>query len=244
MLRRPRIARPPPLGEHYFFGNRFVSGSAALWAECDLTWVYGSDILVAPTDSSGIPDAGTTSSTFSGVRVGGRADVRLFGTTVRVTTKNRTDSSGFSSIQGVEVGVLTVGSMPPGYGDFHDHGGIINVDASNLAGVDAVALRAEAASGGDARVHVHETAFNLTPGSGGAAVRLTGTGQFSSPYQWEARTDPPSTDLDSKTGQDMYVETDCSPSGCTGGTDTHLMIYNTSCSPTPWFDTVLGQCRQ
>jgi len=50
----------------------------------------------------------------------------------------------------------------------------------------------------------------------------------------------------SETGQDMFVETDCGSGGdCSGGgSETHLMIYNSSCSTAgPWFDVVTGACR-
>lgn len=45
-------------------------------------------------------------------------------------------------------------------------------------------------------------------------------------------------------GADLFVETDCNTAGnCNGaGSETHLMVYNISCSP-PWFDTTRVACR-
>ena len=128
-----------------------------------------------------------------------------------------------------------------GYGEFHMHGGAISVNSSNLPGVNAIGIRMTNNGGaGTARAHTLDTAFAVKGGS--TSTRLSGTGDFESPQLWEARTDPPAAG-GAKDGQDIYVETDCDASGCSGASDPHLMIYKASCTPTPWFDSARNACR-
>lgn len=229
----------PPLGEHFFWNVEAEAGAVAHWSECDLAWFYGSDLVVLPVDSTPLSEGNLV----SGIRVGGRGDVRLFGSSVRVSTKNRTSAIS-GGVYGADVGVIEPGAMLPGYGHLHFHGGIITAEAGNLAGAGAVGIRVEGGSGGDAHAHTHETAFRLVPASGATATRLTGTGKLQSPFLWEAGTAPPQANFSSQTGQDVYIETDCNASGCSGGADPHIMIYKAACSPSPWFDVSRNLCRQ
>jgi hypothetical protein len=109
---------------------------------------------------------------------------------------------------GVHVGLGTLG---PGYGEFHSHGGVIAVDATN--GTTAVAVNANKnASGGvtgDAKVHAFETAWVIK--GNGNKTRLKGNATFEAPFQWQSGTDTPVPGLISQTGADMFVETDCNP---------------------------------
>jgi hypothetical protein len=180
------------------------------------------------------------SNSLTGVWVSHRAAVHLFGSSVRVTTTGI--SSGSGSAFGVRVGLSGNSfSVPTGYGEFHFHGGVVSVNTSNLAAVSATGLTLNNGGGvGDARAHTLETGFAVKGGS--TSTRLTGNGTFESPHLWEAGTAPPAAG-GAKDGHDIYVETDCNASGCSGGADPHLMIYKGACSPTPWFDTVRNACR-
>jgi hypothetical protein len=121
-------------------------------------------------------------------------------------------------------------------------GGIVNVDAGNLfADVDAIGVWLESPVGRTAQADLRETAFNLTAGLAGSVLRIVGNGSARSPYLWEAGSQPPS--VASQMGSDLFVETDCDATACAGGAEPHLMIYDASCSPTPWYDVVRRACR-
>jgi hypothetical protein len=69
---------------------------------------------------------------------------------------------------------------------------------------------------------------------------------------WPPSTLPPASaslvepEVQSVHASDLYVESDCQESGACdagGGSEPHLMVYSESCSPSPWFDTVTGRCR-
>jgi hypothetical protein len=124
------------------------------------------------------------------------------------------------------------------------HGGIIAVDASKGAvSRNAIGIDVNKSTNGDGKAHTFETAWTVKAGTGGGTVtRLKGNGEHESPFLWQAGTDVPVPNLVSLTGADMFVETDCNSSGCSGGSEPHLMIYSSSC-PSKWFDLVRQQCR-
>lgn len=238
-----------PTGEHFFFGSQLISGSLGYYADCGRTWLYGTDILVAPNDNTFIGNFPGVGQSVIGVKVSFRGDVRVFGSTIRVNLAGLTAPT---AAHGVAVGPGG-DNNPRGNGDFHMHGGIINVSSGGLDS-DVFGIRAEklGATVDPAMVHVLDTAFSLTTGANGNASRAAGDGVVRSSFQWEAGADIPNVgNADgpaSLTGTDQYVETDCSLTTCTGGPDTHLMIYQESCETTgmggPWFDVVTGLCRK
>lgn len=222
-----------PSGVHYFWGSNTTAGQLGYFAECGETWYYGGEIRIDPALK------GSFQGTSVGVKVVHRAEVHLFGAAIRASTA--TISSGSGSLRGVMVGTPGNGTLGQGHGEFHMHGGVISVNSSNLSGVNAIGLHMTDSGGaGTAKSHTLDTAFAVKGGS--TSTRLSGTGSFESPQLWEARTTPP-TAGGAKDGQDMYVETDCNTSGCSAGSDPHLMIYSSTCSPTPWFDIVRNACR-
>jgi hypothetical protein len=226
-------ATDPPAGVHYFYGSKVEAQQVGFFGNCGETWFYGSELLARPQGAVGTP---------IGLQVSGRADVRVFGSAVRVVTADATSGSG-GLAAGVNVGVGP-GGYDPG-GTFHMHGGIISVDASTISGMNARGLFVHSGLG-QPSAHTPDTAFALRPGPGGEAIRLDGTGTIRSPFLWPAGDAPPLGPLGSQTGKDLYVETDCDAVDCTGGADSHLMIYQESCvgtSGTPWFDVVTGACR-
>jgi hypothetical protein len=85
----------------------------------------------------------------------------------------------------------------------------------------------------------------------GSAVRTRerNGGRVDSPLLWAEGTAPPTggsaSDLQSETGSDLFVETDCASVGCqAAGTEPHLLVYSAACATAgPWFDTVTGRCR-
>jgi hypothetical protein len=93
------------------------------------------------------------------------------------------------------------------------------------------------------------TAFVLNPTGQGVAERLRVTNaKVDAPMLWQAGANPPSSkngDLGSSDGQGLFVETDCNSSGaCSGGSESHLMVYDTSCSAGgPWRNVMTNACR-
>lgn len=223
-----------PEGRHNFWGSTVAGGKFGYYAECGETWFYGGEIDAFASLLGSFADK------LTGVWVAHRGEVHLNGSAVRVHTSGVASGSG--TAYGARVGPSgNTLSTPSGYGEFHSHGGLVTVKTANLSGVAAVGVLANNAGGsGDARAHTHETAFVVSGGS--SSTRLTGSGTFESPFQWEARTTPPPAG-GAKDGQDSYVETDCDSTDCSSGSDPHLMIYKGSCSPTPWFDTARNECR-
>jgi len=218
---------------HYFFGSRLISsGSYGYRALCGEHWFYGSEVRMEAQNIGGI------NPPRHGVEAGKEADIRLFGSTVRSFP-----GPGFTkSTDYIGVGV---GLDPDDGGEFHMHGGIISVSAvsseDEAVGIDAVGIDAV---GSGSVVHTVDTAFALTKGTG-KAIRVRGPGDVRSPLLWESGPTPPAGGgLVSKTGKDLFVETDCQESGCSGGDQPHLMIYSDACSTDPWFDVVRGECRQ
>jgi hypothetical protein len=126
------------------------------------------------------------------------------------------------------------------------HGGIIaSVSKNSSANVNT--FGAFALDGGT--IHTPATAHTQAPSGSGKAYRAVqiGTGSALVPFLWQSGDSPPQPNgqaLNSVTGQDVFVEGDCSSSGCqTTGNQTHMLIYNASCGTDPWFDVGLGLCR-
>lgn len=173
-------------------------------------------------------------------------DFRAFGSAVRSQVGAGIDvpTFGFSEneMTGVDAKV----------GTFHMHGGIISVNAGGSSlDVGALGLVTAAAT---AQAHTPGTAFVVAAANDGTSTRLRGpAGVTQSPFLWQQRDEPPrsvpgdpaSPFVGSIQGADLFVETDCSSTSCSGGSDPHLMIYSESCvgAGGPWFDVVRGLCR-
>lgn len=227
----------PPIERsvHFFFGNQIEGdGSSAFISLCGENWIYGSDIVSRPTSvGAGAPTP---------LVVGGKGDVRVFGSTIRMLTDEIPDGTQTSlNYIGVLVGKGDVLGGPPGTGTFHMHGGIISVNASNL--VEAGATGIHVIPGGNALVHTPGAAFTVLPGQNGQRTRISGNAQ--SPFQWPAGSTPP--DLVSENGSDLFVETDCFSDGACdetpAGGESHLMIYDESCGSDPWRNVNTNACR-
>jgi hypothetical protein len=217
--------------------------NSGLYAFCAEHWVFGSEITV-----SGSANTPSQARILSVYVPGG--DVRLFGSVVRA------QSAGATSTTWVGQTITGGAALFPGFagvwvganGNAHVHGGLIRADASTSTGnQNAYGVYTFQATGFlTGFAHVVETAFVVSASGSGTATRLNsvGTSVIESPYQWPAGAAPPA--IASAHGADQFVETDCDGSGdCdAAGTETHLMIYNTSCTADgPWFDVVTGVCR-
>lgn len=226
---------------HYWFSSKLEStnesnigiGPAALFSYGAEHWLYGSEVTFAPVGDN--PQSSRSASIVLSDAFNGQPNIRLFGSSVRAFFPPGSETSG--NLVGVQVIV----------GQFHMHGGIINVDASNGQddNVNAIAILDDPNSTAIA-IHTPDTAFAVKAKGTGTAERIAGGTSVSSPYLWPAGSNPPAVSS-SKSGEDQFVENDCSVAGdCNnGGNETHLMISNRAkCGDAdPWFDTQVGACR-
>lgn len=220
----------PWVSEHWSWNSTWrelPGGSAYVWvALCSRTFFYGSELL-------GVRNA---------ITMGLQGEVRLYGSVAKAVADS-TVSSG-------KIQAVIMGSGPAPGGILHMHGGIIVADASAGSGnIDAIAIAANAGS----FAHTLDTAFLVKGGGTGKAQRLSrlGTGKVEAPTLLGPGNDIPNAGPGggpyvSEHGQDLFVETDCSPNGdcSSGGGQTHLMVYNANCATAgPWFNTVTKACR-
>ena len=221
---------------HFWFNSKIIgvpssfSPAAVYLARCGESWFYGSDIFLKMSNEGANANA---------VQISGTGDVRVFGSTIRTVVPAGSDGVDKTFSPNV-VKVL-------GTGTFHMHGGIITSDAqASSETFDISGIYAHQRGSNVPSVHVIDTAFNLKPPpAGGISNRITGTATYAvqSPFLWQNGDTPPA--ITSRNGSDIFVETDCSSSGCQGsGIETHMLIYNDNCNTDgPWFDIVTGRCR-
>jgi hypothetical protein len=228
-------------GHHEWYASNLktTSGASSMigyFSSCGDNWIWGSEILV-------LNNGGSNTGAGSAVGVeahgsGGR--VHIYGTDVRVlTTATATTSSP------TMVGLQSNGGV------IHIHGSEVSVRSENPNITQNVTGASATTAGGF--IHSVETSFGLLASQSGVATRIATAngGRVDAPFQWAAGAQPPngnpssSGNLVSSNGQDMFIETDCSATGCQlAGTETHLLIYNKLCTASgPWFDVVTGKCR-
>ncbi len=233
-----------PVATHYFFDSRVIAFGArkyaytpaVFWTGCSDVWYYGGEITWKLDDLTSA--AGAAQGYL--VEVGSHSKMQVFGTALRIVGSS---SEPISALTGVGVTGTT--------SEYHQHGGIISHGLPNIASGFAIGLLS---SHPGSLIHTPGTAFvaRVPATAGYARVSSGSSGRIESPFLWQSGATPPlstteSNVIFSESGKDMYVETDCQSSGtCTGGNETHLMIYNsTMCTGSggPWFDTVTGACR-
>lgn len=224
----------PPV--HYWFGVKArVAGyfyPYAFYDECGEHWFYGGEIL-----ATGRPNSSAGAVAIGGVRLQGTAVFQAYGSSIRVLTDQAT---GVALPNGVGSGLYGVGIA--GNAQFHMHGGIISVKSTASTDVSPAAVMVQK----NATAHILDTAFNVVPSGEGTGYRVLNlspaTATAATSFMWPQGDTPPA--IVSMDGADTFVETDCSATGClAAGKETHLLIYNSSCTTDPWFDVVTGECR-
>lgn len=228
------------VGHHNWFSSTISAAKSstkiAYLSACGDSKFWGSEIA---TINDGSPEVSTGSEAGTGFSVSGsKTVVHLYGSDVSVTTTA-------SGIPGPQTGLYVRQG-----GTVHIHGGEIVVRQQNPSATQGVT--AISANGTGTLVHTPETSFGLLTPSGGVATRIKSTNgaTVQSPFRWSSGFTPPTggsaLPLVSSDGEDMFVQTNCSSSGCVAtGTETHLLVYNNSCTVAgPWFDTVTKACRQ
>jgi len=233
---------PADIPLHYFYNSnvRGLGGpmNIGFVVHCGEHWFFGGEITAIPEDpvSEGV-------LMNVGVQVQSWGRFHAFGTAIRARAGAATSTSYAAPITGVEV---------QDKGMFHMHGGIIRADAVQ-APWTAISVIGIDVKPGALQVHTPDTSFVVQSALGGSARRLAGSGPaVQSPFLWPPSTLPPASaslvepEVQSVHASDLYVESDCQESGACdagGGSEPHLMVYSESCSPSPWFDTVTGRCR-
>jgi len=226
-------------GTHYWWSSKLetrgsTSSTPAFRSACGNHWFYGSEILLkVDKNTGGAFISGSSIDVF-----GPSSRVQLFGSAVRALVT--ADSPADGNLTGLWAG---------NGAKVHMHGGIVSVQNNKSTSTSSVL--GAGAGGTGALAHTLDTAFNVSSAGTGQVSRVGGVsgGNVDSPFQWAAGVAPPTdgsgSDINSITGEDMFVETDCGSTGCqTTGTETHLMIYNETCTTDgPWFDVVVGKCR-
>ncbi len=229
-----------PPSVHYFYDSRSIALggfeiAVGYWAACAETWFYGGEIIV---DAAQRP--GTGLHRLIGLAVNLSSDVRLFGTAVRVLAPNQINTTQMTGVQ-------ITGTDPIKRSQLHLHGSHMELAGASTAGVsfDVFGISAR----GESFVHSPGGSWSLdTPDGTPTRIASTGNALVQVPFQWESGTDEPVPGLVSETGADLFVETDCNDAtGDCDGSGTvrpHLMVYDTTCNPTPWFDIATGACRK
>jgi hypothetical protein len=214
-------------GKHYWFSSRIaVKGntsfalSRAYYDACGSeNWFFGSELLAEATSPMGLIAA------YHQDRL---SDTHFYGSVIRVNTSVVPSAYPAAAV------------IAAGAGSIHIHGTGIDV-ISTVASNNIAAIVAE----NGVTIHANGSAYNLDPGEGGIKTRIVNNGALHvhAPYLWEEHPNPPN--IVSVNGADMAVENDCSAMGCqTTGTETHLLIYNDTCTSNgPWFDVVTHACR-
>ena len=222
---------------HYFHGSRIRAiGPAnfvttAFFTRCSESWIFGGELLVDLTQGS------TNLATVLYINGG---FVEAFGTAIRGRMSGSA-ATGTAELFGAYMFGNASHSLPA---TFHSHGVNIGLNtASASTTLDVVAI---SASDGVV-VHSPGTAYALTPGLSGSTTRVRvtdGTPMVEAPFHWSAATEPPA--ISSIDGEDLFVETDCTSTSCSGGNQPHLMIYAPSActSGSPWWDVARNACRQ
>lgn len=222
-----------PQSSHYWWNSMFTSNpnsssQATLVSYGSNHRLYGSEInaFVGNNEAQGIHLANAAVN----------GEIQMYGSSVRVKA---IPGSGVTTLVGVNVG---------GDQAFHAHGGSLSVDATAAAGTNVAVRGVKTLVLEDLTtssiVHMLDVAYALKPKGTGTISRIQGTPgvNINAPFYWGAGTAPPPL-FGAPDGQDMFVEYDCSATGCqSAGTQPHLLIFSKGCT-SKWFDVVTGACR-
>lgn len=223
---------PAPASQHYWWNavltafpdNLSGSPTATFLTYGAIHRFYGSEV-----NAFAIGDGAMAVNVSGGF---GAGEIQMYGSAIRAKAN---PGATLAVLRGIDVG---------GGQTFHFHGGSIGVDGTAAGSSD---VSVEGITGvSNSTVHVLEVAYALKPKGTGSASRVLGLDPGPSrhlPFLWGNGLTPPT--ISSQNGADLFIETDCSTTGCQiAGTETHLLIYNQSCTTNgPWFDVVTGRCR-
>ncbi len=227
-----------PKAVHYWYSSKLTGAQSGSlgggYQTCSENWFLGSEIsTIIDPNGGGSKAAAIVSLAGNGVN----GDVRLFGSVVRILVPSSAASINLTSVRAIQANGTGA--------SVNKHGGLINVDAS--ASTQSYGVSAVRVDNGGA-VRILDTAFSVKapPAAYTSSVKRIeigpSGGTVAAPFLWDNGTTLPN--ITSTTGADLLVETDCNAAGaCSGsGTETHLMIYNGTCS-SKWWDVNKNACR-
>lgn len=237
-LTAPEIER----SKHYFFSSRIVTGTdnssnnARAYVSCSENWFFGSEITAI---------GGPNSKEVAGL-VLHNSETHVYGSVIRVISEPGAfpEAAGPTSNDTTVKGIVAVSAAK--FSDVHIHGTGIDVISHEANDTIALLVRDEIS-----KMHVIESAFSLSTGSGGKTTRISNANNsphVHASYTWPSAVEPPS--VVSISGYDSFIETDCNSSGVcvdviASEQQPHQMIYSHNCSGSnPWFDTVTNACRK
>lgn len=209
-------------GKHYWTGSRIMTAQfgsdTAYSAQCDESWIQGSEVTAKT--SATLPG---TSSPVVAVAASGGGEVHVYGSVIRVLIEKAT------------AGLVAAATAENG-GQIHIHG--TGIDVISSVGKNITALYAAT----NGAIHANETAYNMRTGTGGTVTRILNQGgHIQAPYFWGQYPTPQHPSLPniiSETGADTATIT----SGTLDGRP-HLVVYDSTCSSSRWYDTNDKVCR-
>lgn len=204
--------------KHYWFSSRieaqtFFGNVSAYPTACGENWFFGSELISSATSGWNIVFP---------IWVSAPGEAHIYGSVLRAIVTGAGQNTPASSV---------AAAYAQG-GQIHIHG--TGIDVISQIAAPIVALKAD--TGG--MIHANGAAYNLSTGTGGTVTRIANNGgHVHAPYVWEHIPDPVTTpNYTSVTGTDMttILASDGHP---------HLVIYDTSCTSSRWYDTVDKACR-
>lgn len=211
------VCNPGQGGKHLFFSSRLTSAGfnqAGFINRCGDDWFWGSEISVIPNVDS--PGGSAILSEGSGNRM------HLYGSNVRVElATNATPSSGILTAMNVFNGA-----------ELHSHG--VGIDVVAKAGWTAIALKAT----NTGEIHAFESSYFFGLSTAGITVQriLNNGGHVHAPFLWAQHPTPPV--IQSMDGADTAIVT----SG-TLDNHPHMVVYDSSCTTSKWYDMTDKACR-
>lgn len=201
-------------GKHYWFNSRIhnvdaFSADFGYKEECDESWFFSSEIMTVSDQDSTAPAVFTVANS---------GEVHVYGSVIRAQASAQLPA-------GKNLAAVRISNG----GSIHIHG--TGIDVISPFANDIVALEA----GQDAEVHVVESSYNMSTGTGGTITRISNNGgHVHAPFAWPSHAEPPA--IASTTGADTAIVTN------TADGHPHMVIYDVNCASS-WFDATLNMCR-
>ena len=216
--------------KHSWFNSRLVStpylsSNVTYTAACGETWLHNTELSAK---SSELDSIGWSWGVMQALwATGGKT--RVFGGTLRTEVTLPPQSTVSSPV----LEVVRVES------DAEVYITATAIELDSTVSTPAEVLVTEASGQLDAI----SSSYTLQHPNGTVTRQAARGGKINASFHWGSGVQPP--DILSTTGEDQFIESDCSVSGCQIlGDETHLLIYNSNCATDgPWFDTATQRCR-
>jgi hypothetical protein len=212
------ICEPGDGGKHMFFSSRLTAKGAGIpvgfYNHCGDDWFWGSEISAEPAIG------GTGGAGIHSQGTGNRT--HLYGSNVRVELPAGATASS---------GTLTGMDVSDG-AELHSHG--VGIDVIAKSGWTVTALNAS----NNGEIHAFESSYFFGLSTSGIAIQriVNNGGHVHAPFLWGAHLTPPA--IQSVDGADTAIVT----SG-TSDNHPHMVVYDSSCTTSKWYDMTDKACR-